>query len=234
MSPKFITEHIHAFLNLLYPRVCAACGNSLFRSEEVLCTYCIKQLPRTHFHRYRDTALDKVFWGRSHLEHTSALFYFSKKSRVQHLVHQLKYKGRQDIGIFLGKLLGKELREDAINCFEVIIPVPLHASKLRKRGYNQSELFARGLSESLEIPYNTESFRRVVASETQTRKSRFARYENVKEIFKVIDPEQLRDKHILLVDDVITTGSTLESCANILLQVPGCRVSVASIAFAVD
>lgn len=229
-----ISEYLLSFINLMYPRVCAACGNSLFRNEEVICTYCIHHLPRTHFHRYRDTALDKVFWGRANLVHTAALFYFSKKGRVQHLVHQLKYSGRQDVGIYLGKLLGRELKQDGVDGFDVIVPVPLHASKLRKRGYNQSEIFARGLSETMGIPYDIESFKRIQASETQTRKSRFARYENVKEIFSVIQPHALSNKHILLVDDVITTGSTLESCASKLLEVPGCRVSVASIAFAVD
>lgn len=231
---KTLRDFFWGFINLLYPRVCAACGNSLFRSEELICTYCINNLPRTHFHRYSDTALDKVFWGRTNLRHTTALFYFSKKGRVQHLIHQLKYKGRQDVGIFLGKLLGRELKQDGVEDFQVIIPVPLHPSKQRKRGYNQSELFGKGLSESLGIPCDIDSFRRVVASETQTRKSRFARYENVKEIFRVEKTENIEGKHILLVDDVITTGSTLESCANILLQVPGCQVSVASIAFAVD
>jgi ComF family protein len=178
--------------------------------------------------------LDKVFWGRANLEHTAALYYFSKKGKVQHLIHQLKYKDRQDVGVYAGKLLGRDLKKDGIDGFTRIVPVPLHPRKQRKRGYNQSEQFAIGLSEALGIPVDTQSFIRTVSSGTQTRKSRFARYENVREIFRVVSPESLKNQHILLVDDVITTGATLESCANMLLAVPGVKVSVASIAFATD
>ena len=229
-----VSSLVQDFISLLYPRLCFACGNSLFRHEKVLCTQCLFELPRTNFHRFPDNPLDKVFWGRVQVERTAALYYFSKGGKVQHLVHQLKYKGQKEVGIYMGKLLGNDLKaEPGFQSIHKIIPVPLHPRKQRKRGYNQSEQFAIGLAESTGIEMDVKSFVRTIATETQTRKSRFARYENVKEIFKVTSPESLENRHILLVDDVITTGSTLESCANILLQVPGVRISVAAIAYAV-
>jgi len=146
----------------------------------------------------------------------------------------LKYKGQVEVGVYMGKLLGKELiGEPDFQSVNKIIPVPLHPKKQHQRGYNQSEQFAIGLAKATGFELDVKSFVRTIATETQTRKSRFARYENVKEIFRVTSPESLENRHILLVDDVITTGSTLESCANILLQVPGVRISVAAIAYAV-
>jgi ComF family protein len=222
------------FISLLYPRLCFACGNSLFKHEQVICTHCLFELPKTNFHRFTDNPLDKVFWGRVLTQRTAALYYFSKGGKVQHLIHQLKYKGQKEVGIYMGKLLGNDLKtEPEFMSINKIIPVPLHPRRLRKRGYNQSEQFALGLAESTGIEMDIRSFIRAIATETQTRKSRFARFENVKEIFKVIEPEALENKHLLLVDDVITTGSTLESCANVLLQVPGVRISMAAIAYAV-
>lgn len=228
-----LTDFLSDFIALMYPRLCMACGSSLFKHEQVLCTRCLADLPRTNFHKYPDNPLDKVFWGRVPVERTAALYYFSKGSRVQHFVHQLKYKGQKEVGILAGKLLGKEIIADPdFQTIDRIIPVPLHPRKFRKRGYNQSEQFGIGLFEATGIEMDTISFVRTVASETQTRKSRFARYENVKEIFKVVRPSELENKHLLLIDDVITTGSTIEGCASVLLQVPGVRISVASIAYA--
>ena len=225
---------IRDFVSLLYPRLCFACGNTLFRHEQILCTQCLFELPKTNFHRLPDNPLDKVFWGRVSIHRTAALYYFSKGGKVQHLVHQLKYKGQVEVGVYMGKLLGKELiGEPDFQSVNKIIPVPLHPKKQHQRGYNQSEQFAIGLAKATGFELDVKSFVRTIATETQTRKSRFARYENVKEIFRVTSPESLENRHILLVDDVITTGSTLESCANILLQVPGVRISVAAIAYAV-
>ncbi len=230
-----LISYVSDFFSLLYPRLCLACGNSLFKHEQVLCTQCLFDLPKTNYHKVPDNPLDKIFWGRVPVFRTAALYFFVKGGKVQHLVHQLKYKGMKEAGIYPGKLLGKELMlEQDFKNIDAIIPVPLHWKKFKKRGYNQSEQFAIGLSESTGIPIDTTSFIRSVATETQTRKTRFARFENVKEIFKVTDVSKLSNKHILLVDDVITTGSTLESCANILLTVPGLKVSIAAIAYAVE
>ncbi len=180
-----------------------------------------------------ESPLDRVFWGRAQLAHTAALYNFQKKSKVQHLIHQLKYKGRMDVGIHLGKLLGTDLAKTlAFKDVDKVVPVPLHPDKKRKRGYNQSEQIAIGLAKAMNIEMDATSFIRTVDTQTQTKKSRFARWENVKEIFQVTSAQQLANKHILLVDDVITTGATLESAAHILLNIEGVRLSVACIGYA--
>lgn len=227
--PGFIND----FINLLYPRVCAACGNSLFKHEEIICTFCLYHLPKTNYHLMQNSPLDQVFWGRAQLANTAALYTFQKKSKVQHLIHQLKYKDRKDVGIYLGKILGADLaKAEAFNDVDKVIPIPLHPEKQRKRGYNQSEQFAIGLAKAMKIEMDATSFIRVIDTSTQTRKSRFARWENVKEIFKVTTPEKITNRHILLVDDVITTGATLESAAHVLLNTTGVKLSIACIGYA--
>ena len=222
---------LNDFLSLIFPKVCAACGKSLFKSEESICTYCLYHLPKTNFHLYTDNPVVKLFWGRTNIYSASSLYSFSKGSKVQHLIHQLKYRGKKEIGQTIGKYYGKELKvAPMFSSADVVIPVPLHLQKLKKRGYNQSEMFAQGIAESMNAETSGEILIRTFASETQTKKSRFARWKNVEEVFKVILPEKIKGKHILLVDDVITTGATLEACANKILEVPGTKVSVATIA----
>ncbi|HSW67487.1 MAG TPA: hypothetical protein VLH16_02805 [Bacteroidales bacterium] len=219
------------FLSLLYPRICFACGNALYRNEEVICTFCRFRLPKTNFHLHHNNPLEQVFWGRISIERAYALYYYTKQGKVQKLLHQFKYCNHPEIGRFLGKMYGYELKRTLPEPIpELIIPVPLHPKKQRKRGYNQSEQFAIGLSQGLQIQLNTRLLIRTKASETQTRKSRFSRWENVKEIFHVNDPESLSNTHILLTDDIITTGATIEACAALLLQIPGVKLSVVSIA----
>jgi ComF family protein len=220
------------FISLFFPRLCAACETTLMKSEEVLCLNCLHDLPLAVFNGTDDSPLDKIFWGRVNARKTFALFLFSKKGKVQHLIHQLKYKNRPDVGVYLGKMLAKHLNELYPGQFDVVVPVPLHKDKERKRGYNQSAMIAQGIAEVLNIPVGDTNFIKVTYTETQTRKARFARYENVKETFKVVDSDVFAGKHLLLVDDVITTGATLESCAAKLLDVPEAKVSIACLAFA--
>ncbi|MFH1004622.1 MAG: phosphoribosyltransferase family protein [Bacteroidota bacterium] len=173
----------------------------------------------------------KLFWGRVDIFSATSLYGFLKGGKVQHLIHQLKYRGKKEIGVSIGKYYGNELKSSPLfRGMNIIIPVPLHPEKLKKRGYNQSETFAHGLSKSLEIENENDLLIRAYSSETQTKKSRFARWKNVESIFKITQPKKLQDKHILLVDDVVTTGATLESCAHKILDVPGTKVSVATIA----
>ena len=182
-----------------------------------------------------DNPVSRIFWGRTEVESAASYFHFNKGSKVQRLIHLLKYKGRRDIGIYLGRQYGAFLKNSPFfTTVEVIMPVPLHWKKLRKRGYNQSEQFAVGLSISMKIPVDTLILYRKRATETQTKKSRFKRWENVAEIFALKDPEKLNGRHVLLVDDVITTGATLEACILALHAVPGIRISVASIAAAMS
>jgi ComF family protein len=220
-------------VSLVFPTVCSACGRALYRNEHCICTRCHYQLPQTHYHLHPINPVARLFWGRVPLRSAAAYYSFSKGGSVQQLVHQLKYRGRKEIGITIGRFYGADLRENPLyRSVNTIIPVPLHEKKLQKRGYNQSDLFARGLADSLDIPCDAKNLARVRASETQTRRSRFERWKNVEDGFAVCDKARLEGKHILLVDDVVTTGATLEACAQALLEVPGASVSIATIAYA--
>ncbi|MCX6230687.1 MAG: phosphoribosyltransferase family protein [Bacteroidetes bacterium] len=221
------------FFALIYPNNCMACGNNLFKNEHIICTSCLFHLPKTNYHLTTDNPISQAFWGRTNIDAAAAFYYFTKAGKVQHLVHQLKYKGKKEVGVYIGELYGKELIESSeFSKTEVIIPVPLHPKKEKKRGFNQSEVFASGLSVSMNVPLDTKTLIRTFASETQTRKTRFKRWENVKEIFSLQQAEKLENKHILLVDDVITTGATIEACANLLNTIKGVKINVASIAVA--
>jgi len=224
---------LNDFISLIFPQVCASCGNSLYKNEQTLCTYCVYHLPKTNFHLNNDNPVAKIFWGRVDILSAGAFYGFNKGGRVQHIIHQLKYKGRKEVGFAVGKLYGYELKMcDSFKTVDTIIPVPLHPKKIKKRGYNQSESFAEGLSASMEVPANVKTLFRAHESETQTKKSRFSRWQNVESIFQLKDLKSLEGKHVLLVDDVVTTGATLEACAQTLKQVPGIKFSVATIAYA--
>jgi ComF family protein len=221
------------FVSLFFPVTCVSCGKSLYKNENNICTYCLYHLPKSNFHLTNDNPVAKIFWGRINIQSAAAFYTFNKGGNVQQLIHQLKYKGQQQVGISLGKLYGYELRNcPDFNSVDVIIPVPLHAKKQRKRGYNQSVCFAEGLAETMQLAIDSTILFRSAASETQTKKTRFTRWKNVESIFYVQNEQQILNKHILLVDDVITTGATLEACAQALLNVKGVKVSVATIAYA--
>ena len=221
------------FIALLLPRTCEICGNSLFKNEELICIRCLGHLPYTKWHQDSENPLHAIFWGKVPIEGVTAMFYFHRGNRVQKLLHKLKYQGGKELGKWVGKRYGNQLKNsETFKDVDIIIPVPLHPKKQKMRGYNQSEQFAIGLATSMNVIIDTESLYRKVASETQTRKTRTERWENVKDIFAVKKPENLVGKHILLVDDVITTGSTLEACARVLLELPDVRISVAAIAAA--
>lgn len=220
-------------INFFYPDVCAACNNGLFKGENVICTPCLYHLPKTNFHILPGNAVEKQFWGKVNVYSATALYYFNKGERVQHLVHRLKYFSDKEVGVFTGKILGTDLlKSDRFVTIDAIVPVPLHANKLRTRGFNQSDFFAKGLSEAMNVPFISDYLIRLKATSTQTRKSRFSRFENVNRVFGVNPVAPFTPSHILLVDDVITTGSTLAACADVLLEVPGMKVSIATIAYA--
>jgi ComF family protein len=226
-------SYLSDFLSLIYPNLCASCGNNLFKHEDVICNFCEFHLPKTMFHLAADNPVAGIFWGRANIFSAAACYHFNKGNRVQHMIHLLKYKGRKDVGVYLGRQYGLSLAKSTFfSTSDVVIPVPLHAKKLVLRGYNQSEQFAIGLGRSMKIPVDTSTLIRVKATETQTKKSRFRRWENVAEIFALDNPGKLEGKHILLVDDVITTGATLEACIRKLQAIPGVRISIAAIAAA--
>jgi ComF family protein len=232
INPKITMRILNDFVNLFYPSLCISCTNTLLKNEAFLCTRCLYFLPRTNFQYELDNPVARIFWGRVRVDYATAYFYFNKGSRYQKILHQLKYKGKKEIGQAMGNLFGLELKNSPFNQADLIIPVPLHRSKQRKRGYNQAEWIAMGLSEAMNIRLDAQSVIRVTASSTQTRKSRYDRFTNVQGIFAVKSPQNLENRHILLVDDVVTTGATLEALATQVLQVPNTRVSIAALAMA--
>ncbi len=221
------------FIALIFPHNCVSCGKNLYKKEQSICTYCAYYLPKTNFHLNEDNPIAKIFWGRVPIFSAAAFYSFNKGGKVQQLIHQLKYKGQKHIGLSIGKLYGYELKDcKNFNTVDTIMPVPLHPKRKKKRGYNQSDDFAIGLAESMNLKADLKTLYRAKESETQTRKSRFSRWQNVESVFQLYNPSDIEGKHILLVDDVITTGATLEACAQTLLKVPGVKVSIATIAFA--
>ena len=220
-------------LGLFFPNTCQACGQSLLSQEKVICLSCLYKLPKTGFHQHAENPVSRVFWGRVDVHAATSFLFFSKGGSVQHLIHSLKYKGNKTTGEYLGKLFGTDLQKSELfSSVELVIPVPLHPKKQHKRGFNQSESIAKGIGASMQIPIVTDQLIRVVHTSTQTKKSRESRWDNVKDAFAVQQTSGLENKHILLVDDVLTTGATLESCAHRLLEIQGVKVSVATLAYA--
>ena len=222
------------FISLLFPRLCYGCGNHLLRNENLLCTGCYVTIPRTNYHLEIENPVAQLFWGRCLLEKAAAFSFYNKGSRIRNLIHNLKYKGIKALGCELGRIYALSLKSSGFTSgIDLIIPVPLHPSKKRIRGFNQSESISVGIADVTGLPVDTYSLVRIMISATQTNRSRYERWTNVEGIFRVVDAEAISGRHILLVDDVITTGSTIESCANELLKVEGVRVSVVALAFAV-
>ncbi len=225
-------EWLDDFTGLFFPRLCISCTGALQRHETMLCDHCLYHLPRTQFHRDADNPVARLFWGRIPVEYATSFFYFSKGSPYQKILHELKYKGMKEIGLEMGRIFGKEIRDSEFRKVELVVPVPLHPSKLRKRGYNQAEWIALGLSEGLCKPMDSRSLIRKVSSSTQTRKGRYDRWMNVEGIFDASQPDHLSNRHILLVDDVVTTGATLEACASVILGLGNTKISIATLAVA--
>ena len=220
------------FLSLLFPRVCYGCGNHLIKNENLICTECYVVIPRTNFHTVKDNPVEQIFWGRCRIESAAAFSYFNKGSRIRKLVHSLKYKGVKEIGRELGKIYGLSLKSSGfLDGIDFIIPVPLHKSRERVRGFNQSETISIGISEAVDLPLITNAIERRLATSTQTKRSRIERWDNVEKIFALKKPELLAGKHILLVDDVITTGATMESCVSEILKAEGAKVSLVALAY---
>lgn len=220
-------------IDLLFPKICYACLNLLHDNEDTICVNCRHDLPVTNFHFDNDDSVKKVLYGRAEIENGTALFRFEKKGLVQQLVHGLKYKGYETIGYSLGNWLGSELKElDHYKSVDVVIPVPLHKNKLKKRGYNQVTKFGQQIAEALEADYVDDVLIKVTNNQSQTIKNRLARWNNTDELFAMKNPELIENKHILLVDDLITTGATLEACISVLQHAKNIKISIATIAIA--
>jgi ComF family protein len=220
-------------LHLFYPHVCKGCGSDLLEEDNLLCLKCIHNLPHTNFASLPNNPVEKFFWGRIELAAAYSQFYFSKEFLIQHLIHQLKYKGDTEIGFYLGEMMGKTLlSSNRFSTIDALIPLPLYTDKEHKRGYNQAAVICNGISSVMNMPVLTGAVIRRHATETQTRKHRTERWENVKDSFKVINLNELSGKNLLLVDDVVTTGATLEACGNVILEVDNIKLSIATLAYA--
>ena len=223
---RYLTE-------LLFPKLCVVCGDRLIEQEQWICLRCLHHIPRTNFHLDPDNRVAQIFYGRVKLELATSFFYFSKGSKYQTLLHNLKYKGMKELGAEIGKHFGIDLMQSPdFASIDVICPVPLHPQKEKKRGYNQSWWIASGMAQQMQKELSADNLKRITATETQTRKSRFERWKNVESIFELSNPEAFSGKHILLIDDVVTTGATLEACAQAILSKTNARVSIATLATA--
>lgn len=230
---KKIISYFSDFLALFFPELCAACGESLYKNESIICSNCIFQLPHTNFHKDPNNKMARQLWGRFPFIQSIAFLYFRKGSRIQNMMHQLKYRKSPETGIRLGELYAHELKRSNLFMLpDLIMPIPLHPAKFKKRGYNQSECIAKGLSEVFDIPINTKNLIRLENTETQTKRSRYARYENLISAFTVQEGSELEQKHIMLVDDVMTSGATLEACSILLQKIEGVKISICTIAYA--
>jgi len=220
---------IKNLLNLFFPEVCRACSNHLSDNELQICTSCRHNLPLTKFHDDQNNAVHKILYGRVKLEQATALLHFSKKGIVQQLMHNLKYRGHEDIGQFLGEWLGHELKMlEGYSNIDVVIPVPLHKTKLKSRGFNQVDKFGVAIANALNAEYNPSVLRKIKNTKTQVFKDRLKRNSKKNINFKIVNGDCLENKHILIVDDIITTGATIEDCANTLLEINGIRLSLAT------
>ncbi|MDR1023527.1 MAG: ComF family protein [Prevotellaceae bacterium] len=232
---KVVRDIFLDFVNLIYPSCCEACGMLLVAGEHVLCSSCRYKLPRTNYWLQKGNPVEQIFWGRVPVANACSLFFMGKGSSYRKLLHSLKYRNKPQIGVALGQLLGNELAKVADYAdVEFIMPIPLHVKRQRKRGYNQSEKIAIGISQAIGKPLLTDAVFRQQYNETQTKKTREERWSNVSEVFAVRPnaAARLAGKHILLVDDVLTTGATIEACIATILKAADCKISVATLAVA--
>jgi ComF family protein len=228
-----LKEIKESVLHIVFPHVCDGCGSDLLNPESRLCIRCLASLPETNFEMHANNPVEKDFWGRLPLTNASAHLYFTKESLVQRLMHQLKYRGNKELGLQLGRLMGNALKSsNRFYSIDALIPLPLFPSKERKRGYNQAKVLCDGIAEILCLPVLPDVITRPQHTETQTKKGRIERWKNIEGKFRLADPTAIQNKHLLLVDDVVTTGATLESCGNELLSGDDIRLSIATLCIA--
>ena len=224
---QLLAEIKNSFLHLLFPHNCHGCGSDILNKEAVLCLHCLSSLPQTHFEHLPGNPVEKKFWGRLPVQQAMARYFFTRGSLIQELIHQVKYNGNRKLGIQLGRMMGISLKQSGRFAADALVPLPLFPGKEKKRGFNQSDLLCEGITEELGIPILKKTIARLQHTETQTHKDRMERWKNMEGKFILTDPASIAGKHILLVDDVITTGATFESCGTELLKAGNINLSIA-------
>lgn len=230
---KIDLDIVSPLVHLFYPHNCIGCGSDVIEKENLLCLECINDLPHTSFALHANNQVEKIFWGRLQIHSAMSEFYFSKDSIIQNCIHEFKYRSNKKAGLYFGKMIGKSiLNSNRFLNIDALIPLPLFNQKEIKRGFNQSAILCEGIKGIMKIPVITKNVIRIIPTETQTKKGRTQRWENVEKSFSVVDKEALKGKHVLLVDDVITTGATMEACGAEILKTEGVILSLATLAVA--
>lgn len=221
------------FSEMIFPNCCVACQNSLLKAEQFICTECRANLPKTNYHLHdsQNNPISQKFWGKVDVKHSLAYLHFKKDGKVQKILHHIKYKNQPELAKMLGRWYAEDLQQGNLhNAFDAVVAIPLHPARLQQRGYNQSEMFAEGLCEVLQLEHLSLFFKRIKQTQTQTNKDKLERWQNVANIFETTEQNIFKNKKVLLVDDVTTTGSTMESGVKCLKNCVGLQISVASVA----
>ncbi len=232
MTMKLLREIKDSLLHLTFPHICEGCCSDLLDKDQSLWMHCLSLLPQTAFHLHPNNPVEEIFWGRLPIVNAMAQYYFTKESLMQRLMHRFKYRSNKELCWFLGRLMGYALIESSrFQIADVLVPLPLFPEKERKRGYNQAAILCEGIAEVMQKPILKNAIIRTHNTESQTKKTRIERWQNMEGRFEVIDAEGIRGKHVLLVDDVVTTGATLEACGRAIVQAPEVRISIATLCF---
>lgn len=227
-----LPEIKEALLHFLFPHCCCGCGSDRLSRHSHLCMRCLHDLPATGFERLSPNPVERVFYGRLPLSAAAAAYYFNKESLVQRLMHEFKYRGNRELGLQLGRLMGEQLYRSGRFEADLLIPLPLYPAKEKKRGFNQAQVLCEGIAAVTHIPVLKNAVCRTTHTETQTKKGRIERWQNMEGKFRVTDPGSICNKQLMLVDDVVTTGATLEACGQELLQVRGTKLMLATLCVA--
>jgi ComF family protein len=229
-----LQSSLNDLLHLFFPHTCVGCGSDVLDQQQLLCLRCLNELPATNFFDQPGNPVEQVFYGRIPVQNAGAGYFFTKDSLIQNIIVQLKYRGNKEIGVYLGKLIGNLLQNSPrFAGVDVLVPLPLNPRREKKRGYNQATAICNGIASVWNKPVSENNAIRKVYTETQTHKNRVSRWQNMDGIFAINDPSLLQNKHVLLVDDVVTTGATLEACGSEILKISGTTLSIATLAYTI-